>query len=156
MLLSNQETQVSQFSIMMVDDDDADIFATRRAFMKINGAENIVFQSANGGEELFNALENCVEHQQAVPDVILLDINMPRMDGFDVLQRLKSTDDYKKIPIVMLTTSSSEIDIEKAYNSGASSFISKPSSLADMAKLAEGVLTYWHKLVKLPQADANT
>ncbi len=84
------------------------------------------------------------------PDLILLDINMPRMDGKQVLKEIKSNSELKSIPIIMLTTSVLEKDIRESYILGASSFINKPELISDFVYIIKKIKKYWFDLNVLP------
>ena len=138
--------------VLMVDDDEEDIYLTRRAFC--NYRENLKFNSVQNGTELFDSL-NCRGAYSDnlitdLPDVILLDINIPNANGFDLLERLKADDSFKHIPVSMLTTSNSHKDIHKAYSLGASSFICKSVSADGMKEVAQNFCQYWLNFAKLP------
>jgi len=84
------------------------------------------------------------------PDLIILDLNLPRMDGREVLARVKSDDDLKRIPVVILTTSRDEEDILRSYNLHANCFISKPIDLNQFLKVVRSIEDFWLCIVKLP------
>ena len=84
------------------------------------------------------------------PDLILLDLNLPRKDGREVLNEIKTDDDLKSIPVVILTVSSDEIDILKAYNLHANCYITKPLDLAQFIKIVRSIEDFWLTIVKLP------
>jgi two-component system response regulator len=141
--------------VLMVDDDQHDVYLTKRAFNRLDWKGE--FDSVCGGSELFEYLGiTSVDSNQSkpssteLPDVLLLDLNMPCVDGFDVLRRLRSTEHLAHLPIVVLTTSESPDDVHKAYLLGANSFICKPSSLSDLTHLATMFRDYWFELTRLP------
>jgi CheY-like chemotaxis protein len=84
------------------------------------------------------------------PGLIILDLNMPRMDGREALKELKAKPEWKKIPVVVFTTSTAEPDIARVYELGANSFISKPASFDSLVGLMKSVADYWFKAVVLP------
>ena len=84
------------------------------------------------------------------PDLILLDLNMPRVNGHEALDIIKSNEKLRRIPIVVLSTSESSDDIEKTYDLGVNSFITKPSSFEQLVKMADGLKRYWLEIVELP------
>lgn len=142
--------------VLMVDDDPDDVFLTQRAFKGINWKGR--FQSVGSAEEMFAYLglgdEDIETPVQALtgsyPDIVILDLNMPRMDGFQVLQKIRSNAHFAHLPIVVLSTSDLEEDIDKAYRLGANSFITKPVTTAGMVRLAERFRDYWFELSRLP------
>jgi CheY-like chemotaxis protein len=85
------------------------------------------------------------------PDLVLLDLNMPRKDGREVLSEIKADDTLKTIPVVVLTTSDVERDIEASYLRGANSFLTKPMDVEDFFALIHTVQDYWFNVVKLPK-----
>lgn len=138
--------------LLMVDDDREDIYLTKRAFC--NHDNRIIFKSVQSGGGLFDYL-NCREaykENTAIdkPDIILLDINIPKQNGFEVLEQLRQEEQHNQIPVSILSTSNSARDIEKAYKHGASSFICKSPSAAGMKNIAEIFCSYWFNLVELP------
>lgn len=116
---------------MLVDDDidDADIFC--EAIRHLNWVECL---TAENGLQLFSLLS---EHSIHDSDVIFLDINMPLMDGWECLKKLKGSADYSNIPIIMYSTSSAKRDIDKAYSLGAQLFLTKPESFRDLSSILE-------------------
>lgn len=140
--------------LLMIDDDREDIYLTKRAFVAHN--ENIDFRSVQSGEDLFDYL-NCrgefeSNTESDLPDVILLDINIPKQNGFDLLQRLKEEKQHSHVPVTMLTTSKSAVDVRKAYQLGASSFICKSATAEGMKSVAERFCSYWFGFAELPRA----
>lgn len=140
--------------LLMVDDDDEDIYLTRRAFREHR--EDLIFRSVQNGAELFDYL-NCTGDYENnspadMPDIILLDINIPKENGFDILKRLKEDGQHGHLPVTMLTTSSATHDVCKAYKLGASSFICKSITANGMKEVAHQFCEYWFNFAKLPTA----
>lgn len=140
--------------ILMVDDDDEDIYLTRRAFCE--SREDLIFRSVQNSAALFDYL-NCrgefADNSDVVlPDVILLDINIPKENGFEILKKLREDEQFGHLPVSMLTTSAAEHDICKAYKLGASSFICKSASAQGMKEVANHFCEYWFNFAKLPTA----
>jgi DNA-binding response OmpR family regulator len=90
-----------------------------------------------------------------MPDLILLDLNMPKKDGIESLKEIKSNKKLKCIPVIVLTTSSAEEDIIKTYNLGVNSFITKPVTFEGLVKVIKEIDNYWFELVKLPSTNNN-
>ena len=88
--------------------------------------------------------------QYPIPDIILLDLNMPKKDGRTALAEIKSHDDFKKIPVIIFTTSNHKDDIEVTYKMGTNSYITKPGSFDGLVKVAKEIENYWSNTVKLP------
>lgn len=143
--------------ILMVDDDKDDRMMTERALRKNRVINPMVF--LEDGEELISYLkrEGKFADPKASPRpcLILLDLNMPRMDGRRALEILKADADFKKIPVVILTTSQAEEDIIRSYETGANSFITKPVSFDGLLSVMETLKSYWLEIVDLPAEDGK-
>jgi CheY-like chemotaxis protein len=140
--------------ILLADDDDDDVHMVRRALAK-NGLADSVHTVGNG-EELLDFLRrkgNFAPPALApLPALILLDLNMPKMDGREALAAIKADPELCCIPVVVMTTSTSADDIACAYALGSNSFISKPVSLAEYVELTRVLGEYWFRTVRLPPA----
>lgn len=142
----------SRLKILMVDDDDIDIFSMRRAFQK--HASVVDFIALEDGLALQTFLnEHCSADSRTTETtrlLILLDINMPIRNGFDTLAALRADHRFKYLPIIVLSTSSSESDIRKCYGLGANSFATKPSTLEETHRLVASVCAYWAQSITVP------
>lgn len=138
--------------ILMVDDDDEDIYLTQRAFCAQR--QDLQFRSVQSYEDLFDYLHSRGEYQNNslsdLPDVIILDINIPKKNGFEILESLRSDHQHGHIPVVMLTTSSAKHDVQEAYRLGANSYISKTVNAEGMKEVAMKFCSYWFDFSKLP------
>lgn len=138
--------------ILLVDDDEGDIKLTRRALEKDKLRINI--HVARDGAEAMSFLKKEGAHAASPkPDMILLDLNMPRKDGRQTLGEIKSNDDLKDIPIIILTTSASHEDVVKSYKDGCNCFVTKPVDLKQFTKIIQTLKEFWFAVVKLPQDD---
>jgi CheY-like chemotaxis protein len=125
--------------VLLVDDNEAAIELTR--IVLIEGSKlRCQFVSANGGEEALALLTDAAQNNQSF-DLVLLDINMPRMDGFEVLQRIRQNTATSKVAVVMCTTSSYDKDMERARTLGASGFVNKPATLKNLGPLFSDIET---------------
>ena len=143
---------MKEVHILLVEDNDGDIILTQEALYdaKVTNRLSVV----RDGEEAINFLDHAVARQQSnMPDLILLDINLPKIDGKEVLFYIKNNSDLKKIPVVMLSTSSSEIDISDAYGNHANCFITKPVDLTKFFGVIRTIESFWTTIVKLPSKD---
>ncbi|MGQ8364918.1 response regulator [Glaciecola sp. 1036] len=137
------------FTILLADDDDDDILLTQDA-MSSAGIQHDL-RVVKDGKALLDYL-NDLEQQQdlKVPNIILLDLNMPIMDGREVLKALKEHEKFKAIPVIILSTSQEIEDIQQGYALGASGYFSKPSSFEDLVKLMQTLNDYWYEWANLP------
>jgi CheY-like chemotaxis protein len=136
--------------IVMADDDEDDRAATREGFDRNRMAND--FRTVNDGEELMSFLRREGKYADAPrPGLILLDLNMPRMDGREALREVKRDPDLRSIPIVVLTTSSQEEDILRSYDLGANSYITKPVTFDALVKVLGALGEYWVQVVQLPR-----
>jgi CheY-like chemotaxis protein len=140
--------------VLMVDDDLEDVYLTKRAF--ISQLCNIDFRSVQNGQQFFNYLNREGEFAgltaKDMPDVILLDINIPLENGFAILEKLRNDLNHGHLPVIMLTTSTSEKDIRTAYQLGASSFICKSVNSSEMKETVNNICQYWFGFAQLPSS----
>jgi len=143
------------FAVLMADDDQEDCLLVKEALAESNLNHELCFVS--NGEELLDYVHRRGDYQNpgSAPraDLILLDLNMPKMDGRDVLRLAKSDGRLRQIPIVVLTTSTADEDISFSYAMGASSYITKPTTFRGWVDLIHAVSKYWFELVKLPPCE---
>ncbi len=139
-------------TIVMADDDPDDQYLAQAAFNENRIANELYF--VNNGEELLDYLLHrgrFNKENAPRPGLILLDINMPKMNGLDALKEIKKHDSLKRIPVVILTTSKSDADVVSSYNLGVSSFISKPVSFEELVEVTKKIGQYWFGIVVLPE-----
>ncbi len=136
-------------AILMADDDPEDCELTRKALSA--AAAEFDFQTVGNGEELLSYLRRRDTSPGARrPDLILLDLNMPVMDGRQALAEIKNDDDLRRIPIIVLTTSDADADVVRSYQLGANSYLTKPGTFQDLVRMIRQVEQYWFELVQLP------
>lgn len=135
--------------ILLVEDNEGDIVLTKEALSDAKTKNQI--SVARDGEEAINFLNFTLKDDaEVLPDLILLDINLPKIDGREVLHYIKTSADFKKIPVVMLTTSSSSNDIDFSYSNYANCFISKPVNFNNFFEVVRMIEDFWISIVKLP------
>lgn len=136
--------------VLLIEDSPGDVRLTREAFR--DSKPSIKLHVAADGVEAMAFLRQEGDHADAPrPDFILLDLNLPRMDGREVLARIKQDEDLKTIPTVILTTSEAEVDIAKSYELKANCYLSKPVQLDDFEGLVKSINDFWLTKAKLPQ-----
>jgi len=136
-------------NILLVEDNPGDVRLTLEAFKegKVNNDISVV----NDGVEALAYLRQEGQYATAQrPDVILLDLNLPRKDGYEVLAEIKQDSDLKHIPVVILTTSEAERDILQTYYMHANCYITKPVDLDQFITVVKSIKTFWLNVVKLP------
>lgn len=139
-------------SILIADDDADDRMMIRDAFQENRLANDIHF--VEDGEELLHFLRRIgkyTEKKHPRPGLILLDLNMPKMDGREALKEIKNDPVLRGIPVVVLTTSKAEEDIYRTYNLGVNSFITKPVKFESLVTITRELGRYWFEIVELPQ-----
>ena len=144
--------------ILLVEDSPEDFEATRRALQK-SGLRNPVYRCADGDEALDFLHRRGVFADPATsprPGIILLDLNLPGTDGREVLSDIKQDERLKQIPVIVLTTSSDERDVDACYRAGANSYIQKPVDMDGFIKAIERLNDFWFEVVILPRnSDAG-
>jgi CheY-like chemotaxis protein len=136
--------------VLLVEDSPGDVRLTREAFRDFDKSVNL--HVAVDGVDAMAFLKRQGVHADAPrPDFILLDLNLPKMDGREVLARIKSDDSLKSIPTVILSTSDAETDIANSYKLQANCYLSKPVQLDEFENLVKSVTEFWLTKVKLPR-----
>jgi len=139
--------------ILLVEDSPEDFETTQRAFRR-SGLKNPILRCADGDEALDFLFHRGSHADAPRPGVILLDLNLPGTDGREVLSEIKANDDLKQIPVIVLTTSADERDVQACYQAGASSYIQKPVDVEGFMRAIERLNDYWFEVVILPKGQA--
>jgi CheY-like chemotaxis protein len=151
--MSPPRSEPAAITILMADDDEDDCELTRDALQNSRLANEMRFVA--DGQELLDYLRREGGYADPRvdaprPGIILLDLNMPKMDGREALAEIKSDESLRRIPIVVLTTSKDEEDVLRTYDLGASSFITKPVTFAGLVEVMRTWTQYWLSIVELP------
>lgn len=134
---------------LLVEDNPGDVRLTQEALKNHKVKNNL--HVVTDGEEAMDFLHRRGKYQNAPrPDIILLDLNLPKKDGREVLAEIKSDPDLKTIPVVVITSSEAEQDIVKSYNLNANCYVTKPVDLDQFIKVVQSVNEFWLTIVKLP------
>lgn len=139
--------------VLLVDDSPGDVRLTQEVFQDANLPIRLHI-AADGVEAVTFLRKEGVHCEAPRPDFILLDLNLPRMDGREVLAHIKNDENLKTIPTVILTTSETEADILKSYQLQANAYLVKPVQLAAFESLIQSIGDFWLKRVKLPQKES--
>jgi len=135
--------------ILLVEDNAGDIRLAREGLRECKLLNNL--HVAEDGVRALAFLRREGEHAKAPrPDLIMLDLNLPRKDGREVLREIKEDDDLKRIPVVILTTSKAEEDIVKSYSLHANCYVTKPLAIEQFVTVVKAIESFWFTIVKLP------
>jgi len=147
--MENNDHIVNPIEVLLVEDSPADVRLTKEALKEEK--LHITLQVVTDGVEAMRYLRQEGKYAQAVrPDLILLDLNLPKKDGREVLKEIKGDENLRSIPVVILTTSKSEVDIIKAYDLHANCYITKPLDLNQFSMVVKSIENFWLTIVKLP------
>ncbi|GJM22730.1 MAG: two-component system response regulator [Planctomycetota bacterium] len=135
--------------ILLVEDNPADVELTRLS-MEQSKVLNSLHAVSNGEDALRFLNKEGPFEAAPTPDLVLLDLNLPGIDGREVLQFIKSSETHRSVPVVVLTSSESDHDVANAYDLHANCFISKPINLEQFARVVESLEQFWFSVVKLP------
>jgi two-component system, chemotaxis family, response regulator Rcp1 len=142
-------TQARTVEILLVDDNIGDVVLTKEALKGADFTNRV--NIARDGFEALDFLRRTGKFSNAPrPDLILLDINMPRKNGCEVLEEIRRDEELKLIPVVILTSSEAEDDIRRAYELGANCYVTKPADLDEMVKVVQAIDFFWTSVAKLP------
>jgi CheY-like chemotaxis protein len=154
--MSRSEPLGGSVTILLADDDEDDRELIRDALPDSDLAQDM--KCAVDGQDLLDYLrhqgrwaESGVDAPR--PAIILLDLNMPKMDGREALAEIKRDDSLRRIPVVVLTTSKDEIDVFSTYDLGVSSYITKPATFAELTEIMRAWTRYWFEVVELPNGE---
>lgn len=134
-------------TILLIEDNQTDIDLTRRAFGKISN--DFSLEVKDDGQ---NALDYLMSEDCHLPQLILLDLKMPRISGLEVLAAIRKNERTRRIPVIMLTSSAEKRDISAAYDLGANSYICKPVDYSIFVDTLQGLVKYWFEINQLPAA----
>ena len=135
--------------ILLVEDNTGDIRLTREALKEAKVRNRL--DAVMDGEEAMAFLRKRGEYARAAkPDVIMLDLNLPKKDGLEVLKEIKEDPNLRRIPVVVVTTSKAEKDIVKCYDLHANCYVTKPVDLAQFLEVVRSIEDFWLTIVKLP------
>ncbi len=144
--------KIEPIKILLIEDSEGDVRLVQEA-LKEGKLHNRLFVVRDGVEGMDFLLKRGKYQDGVRPDLILLDLNMPKKDGREVLGEIKQHEDLKRIPVVILTTSSSEADILKTYNLHANCYIVKPLNLEEFIRVVRSIESFWLSIVKLPNGE---
>ncbi len=152
-----REQRTSSQPILLVEDNEDDFEATSRAFQKANLLNPIVW--CKSGQDALDFLKHEGAYTTAIdrsrPGLILLDLNMPGMDGRMTLELIKQDSRLKRIPVIVLTTSADERDVEASYLAGANTYVQKPVSFDGLIEAIKRLKSYWFEIALLPKDAGN-
>jgi chemotaxis family two-component system response regulator Rcp1 len=149
-MIQSMRGRSAPIEVLLVEDSPGDVRLTREALK--DAKMHISLQVVPDGIEALAFLRREKQYAEAPrPDLILLDLNLPRKDGRDVLKEIKESDALMSIPVVILTTSSSEEDVKRSYQLHANCYITKPVDLEGFIKVVKSIDNFWLSVVKLPR-----
>lgn len=134
--------------VLIAEDDADDRFLLQNAFEEMGYSDKLEF--VENGVELMDYLENNTEQPNSFPGFILLDLNMPKKDGREVLKELKQHNTFKTIPVIVFSTTKNETEVKRCYELGANSYVVKPVSYDSLLKFVEGIRSYWFNVATIP------
>jgi chemotaxis family two-component system response regulator Rcp1 len=135
--------------VLLVEDDPGDIELTRETLRE--SKVRVDLRVVSDGERALACLRKQNEYKHVLqPDLVILDLNLPRKDGRTVLREMKDDPKLRNIPVVILTTSSSEDDVARSYGLGANCYVTKPLGLEEFSKIVKAIESFWLTVVRLP------
>ncbi len=140
--------------ILLVEDNPADVLLMEEALREGKMSNNLY--AVNNGDEALDFLNRRGKYREAVtPDLIMLDLNLPRRDGREVLAEVKNDPMLRKIPVVVITTSRSEEDVDKSYSLHANAYVTKPVNVRQFFSVVQEIEDFWFTIVKLPTKNGK-
>lgn len=136
-------------TILLVEDNPGDVRLTQEAFER--SAFDATIESVTSGEETLSYLDGC-DDSRPYPQLLLLDLNLPKTDGFAVLEELRENDEHPRIPVLVLTSSNADEDVLKSYELSANAYLTKPDSPEEFVEMVETIESFWFDEVHLPPA----
>jgi CheY-like chemotaxis protein len=143
--------ELNAISILLVEDNPDDVEITRRALEKGRVINDLIV--ARDGQEALDILSAAKNGEARCPGLILLDLNLPKVDGREVLEKIKADPKLKRIPVVVLTVVTREEDVVRSYDLGVNTFISKPVGFQEFIKVVTTIKEYWLLIATLPPLE---
>lgn len=143
------EHSIEPVCILMVEDNPDDVELTRQTIRETKLRNNLHVVEDGVAALAFLRREGTYSDSPR-PDLVLLDLNLPRKNGLEVLEEIKADDDLKRIPVIVLTASDDEADVLAAYNHNSNAYITKPVDLEQFARIVQMIDDFWMSIVKLP------
>ncbi len=147
------ETDLSPVNILLVEDNPNDVEITKRALDRGQIKNNLTV--ARDGQEALDILFDGLDGEATRPGLVLLDLNLPKVDGHEVLKAVKADPKLRRIPVIVLTSSTREEDIVRSYDLGVNTFITKPVRFEDFMKVVATIKEYWIVIATLPPAEGS-
>jgi CheY-like chemotaxis protein len=139
--------------ILVADDDSNDAFLIQRAFAKAGVTSPL--RIVKDGQEALDYLEGkgtfATRDRQELPNTLILDVKMPRLNGFDVLTWVKSSDAFRRLPVIMFSSSGELRDVNRAYDLGANSYLVKPGTAEELLRIVKDFVHYWTQISHAPE-----
>jgi chemotaxis family two-component system response regulator Rcp1 len=148
----NKHTRGKPIDILLIEDSEGDARLAKEA-MRDSKVSNTIYHVSDGVEAMAFLRKDGKYAKAQRPDLILLDLNLPKKDGREVLAEIKEDEDLKRIPVVILTVSNDEADILRSYNLHANCYITKPIDLGQFMKVVRSIEDFWLTIVKLPNGS---
>jgi len=145
------EKDLKPVSILLVEDSPDDVEITRRALSRGQVKNHLLV--ARDGQEALDILFSRRDTDGALPGLILLDLNLPKVDGREVLEKIKSDPKLKRVPVIAMTSSTREEDVLRTYDLGVNTFISKPVKFEDFIRVIATIRDYWILIATLPPME---
>src|SRR4051812_9765659 len=150
-----EDTDDNEIDILLVEDNEGDIFLTKRALLKKGRLTNRITVVMDGAEALEYLFRRGKYPEAKRPDLILLDLNLPKKSGLEVLDEIKKDPVLGRIPVIIMTGSDAEVDIVRSYTLHANCYVTKPIQLEQFMKVVQSVADFWITIVKLPPPPAD-
>ena len=144
------DSDVKVIDVLLVEDDPGDVLMTREAFLD-HKLKNVLHVVDNGADAMAFLRKEGEYAESPTPDLVLLDLNLPRMDGREVLAQIKADDELRSIPVVVLTTSEAEEDILRSYQLHANAYVTKPVDFERFLEVVRQIDEFFVTVVKLPR-----
>lgn len=148
MIPISSQYSVKPIEVLIVDDSNSDLRIVEETFKR--GKLHVNIHSVKDGIYAIEYLKMSKNGDNVYPDLILLDLNMPRKDGMELLEEIKSNEDFKKIPVIVMTISKEQEDVLKSYNLHANAYVVKPIELNQFIATIRSIEDFWFTIVKLP------
>jgi CheY-like chemotaxis protein len=138
--------------VLLVEDNPSDVYLTQVAFRR-SRTESEIHVVEDGIQAMAFLRQELPYANAPRPDLVLLDLNLPRKDGYKVLEEMKADPDLRRIPVIVLTTSTAEADISRCYESHANCYISKPVDFDEFERVIQEIESFWFQCATLPRRD---